>query len=207
MTRVKICGITRGEDAELATTLGASAVGFVFWPRSPRFVEPARARDIVRALPPFVTPVGVFVDQPAGHVKDVAAVVGLGAVQLHGNEDVGFCRALGRRVIKAASVERATALGGYWPFEVTLLLDAVDAERRGGTGQTVDWPAAAAIAARRRVILAGGLHPQNVGDAIRQVRPFAVDVSSGVESAPGVKDEGRLRAFFAAVAAAEGAAS
>ncbi len=207
MTRVKICGITRGEDAELATTLGASAVGFVFWPRSPRFVEPSRARDIVRALPPFVTPVGVFVDQPAGHVKDVAAVVGLGAVQLHGNEDVGFCRALGRRVIKASSVEQATALAGYWPFEVTLLLDAVDAERRGGTGQTVDWSGAAALAARRRVILAGGLHPENVGDAIRQVRPFAVDVSSGVESAPGVKDESRLRAFFAAVAAAEGAAS
>jgi len=205
MTRVKICGITRAEDAELAIALGASAVGFVMWPRSPRFLEPARARDIVRSLPPFVTPVGVFVDQPAGHVKDVAAVVGLGAVQLHGNEDVGFCRAIGRRVIKAASVAQAIALAAFWPPEVTLLLDAVDAERRGGSGQTVDWTAAAGLAARRRIILAGGLTPENVTDAIRTVRPFAVDVSSGVESAPGVKDEHRLRAFFAAVAAAEGA--
>jgi phosphoribosylanthranilate isomerase len=204
MTRVKICGVTRAGDAELATELGASAVGFVFWPRSPRFIEPSRARDIVRSLPPFVTAVGVFVDQPAGHVKDVASVVGLGAIQLHGNEDVGFCRALGRRVIKAASVEQATVLAGFWPAEVTLLLDAVDAERRGGTGQTVDWEAAAALAARRRIILAGGLHAGNVGDAIRRVRPFAVDVSSGVEASPGVKDEARLRAFFAAVAAPEG---
>lgn len=207
MTRVKICGITRAEDAELAVSLGASALGFVMWPRSPRFVEPARARDIVRALPPFVTPVGVFVDQPAGHVKDVVAVVGLGAVQLHGNEDVGFCRAIGRRAIKAASVAQAAALTAFWPAEVTLLLDAVDADRRGGTGQTVDWAAAAALASQRRIILAGGLTPENVAEAIRTVRPFAVDVSSGVESAPGVKDGQRLRAFFAAVAAAEGAAS
>jgi phosphoribosylanthranilate isomerase len=191
----------------LAVALGAAAVGFVMWPGSPRFLEPARARDIVRALPPFVTPVGVFVDQPAGHVKDVASVVGLGAVQLHGNEDAGFCRAIGRRVIKAASVTLAAALATFWPPEVTLLLDAVEGERRGGTGQTVDWTAAAALAANRRIILAGGLTPENVGDAIRTVRPFAVDVSSGVESAPGVKDEHRLRAFFAAVAAVEGASS
>jgi phosphoribosylanthranilate isomerase len=206
MTRVKICGITRAEDAELAAALGASAVGFVFWSRSPRFVEPSRARDIVRHLPPFVTPVGVFVDQPAGHVKDVAAVVGLGAVQLHGNEDLGFSRAIGRRVIKAASVTQALNRSDYWPAEITLLLDALDTERRGGTGQTVDWTAAAAVAARRRVILAGGLRPENVVEAIQTVSPFAIDVSSGVESAPGIKDEGRLRALFAAVAAAEGAA-
>jgi len=206
MTRVKICGVTRAEDAELAAALGASAVGFVFWPRSPRFVEPSRARDIVRLLPPFVTPVGVFVDQPAGHVKDVAAVVGLGAVQLHGNEDVGYSRAIGRRVIKAASVAQALLRSDYWPAEITLLLDALDPERRGGTGQTVDWAAAATVAARRRVILAGGLRAENAVEAIQAVKPFAIDVSSGVESAPGIKDEGRLRALFAAVAEAEGAA-
>jgi phosphoribosylanthranilate isomerase len=207
VTRVKICGITRQEDSELAASLGASAVGFVFWPRSPRFVEPSRARDIVRLLPPFVTAVGVFVDQPAGHVKDVASVVGLGAVQLHGNEDLGFCRAIGRRMIKAASVEQAVALAGFWPEDVTLLLDAMDADRKGGTGRTIDWAGAALLASRRLVILAGGLTPENVGDAIRRVRPFAVDVSSGVESSPGVKDEARMRAFFAAVAATEGALS
>ncbi len=206
VTRVKICGITRAEDALLAAELGAAAVGFVFWSRSPRFVEPARAREIARLLPPFVTPVGVFVDQPAGHVKDVASVVGLGAVQLHGNEDLGYARTLGRRVIKAASVAQAAARAEFWPADVTLLLDSVDAEGRGGSGQTVDWPGAAALAARRRVILAGGLRPENVAAAIQQVRPFAVDVSSGVESAPGVKDAERLRAFFAAVAAAGGEA-
>jgi phosphoribosylanthranilate isomerase len=203
---VKICGITRAEDAMLAVDIGAAAVGFVFWSRSPRFVEPARAREIVRALPPFVTPVGVFVDQPAGHVKDVAAVVGLGAVQLHGNEDLGYARTLGRRVIKAASVAQATARGDFWPADVTLLLDAVDAPERGGTGQAVDWAGAAALAARRRIILAGGLTPENVGAAIQQVRPFAVDVSSGVESAPGIKDGARLRAFMAAVRAVGGEA-
>jgi phosphoribosylanthranilate isomerase len=116
---------------------------------------------------------------------------------------VGYCRAIGRRVIKAASVAQAAALAAYWPPDVTLLLDAVDPERRGGTGEIVDWAAAAALAAGHRLILAGGLTPENVGEAIRAVRPFAVDVASGVESAPGVKDEARLRAFFAAVAATE----
>ncbi len=204
VTRVKICGITRAEDAMLAVDLGAAAVGFVFWSQSPRFVEPSRAREIVRSLPPFVTPVGVFVDQPAGHVKDVVSVVGLGAVQLHGNEDLGYARALGRRVIKAASVEYALARADFWPADVTLLLDAVDAEHRGGTGQVVDWAGAGTLAARRRVILAGGLRPENVAEAIRQVRPFAVDVSSGVETSPGIKDADGLRRLFAAVMAAEG---
>lgn len=206
MTRVKICGITRLDEALLAADLGAAAIGFVFWPRSPRFVEPARAREIARALPPFVTPVGVFVDQPAGHVKDVAAVVGLGAVQLHGNEDLGYARAIGRRVIKAASVEQAAALADFWPPEITLLIDAVDESRHGGTGRVIDWAAAGRLAARRRIILAGGLTPENIGAAMEAVRPFAVDVSSGVEASPGVKDPARLRAFFAAATAAEGGA-
>lgn len=189
----------------LAADLGASALGFVLWPGSPRFIEPARAREIVRSLPPFVTAVGVFVDQPAGHVKDVASVVGLSAVQLHGNEDLGYARAIGRRVIKAAAADHALALADYWPPEITLLLDAMDDVRRGGTGRPVDWTVAARVAARRRIILAGGLRHDNVAEAIRAVRPFAVDVSSGVEAAPGVKDPDRLRSFFGAVARAEGA--
>jgi phosphoribosylanthranilate isomerase len=206
--RVKICGITRTQDAVLAADLGAAAIGFVFWPRSPRFVEPLRARDIVAALPPFVTPVGVFVDQPAGQVRDVAALVGLGAVQLNGGESLEYLRLIGRPAIKAASVAQAQALREDWPADVALLLDAVDDERRGGTGRTVDWAAAAVVAAGRRIILAGGLRPENVVEAIRLVRPFAVDASSGVEAGtPGVKDAGRLRSFFAAVTgAAEGAA-
>lgn len=205
MTRVKICGITRGEDALLAADLGAAAIGFVLWPGSPRFIEPARAREIARALPPFVTPVGVFVDQAAGHVKDVASVVGLGAIQLHGSEDLGYARTLGRRVIKAASVDHALTPAGFWPLDVTLLLDALDGARRGGTGQTVDWERASVLAAKRRIILAGGLRPENVGEAIHRVKPFAIDVSSGVEISPGVKDADRLRALFAAVAAEGGA--
>jgi phosphoribosylanthranilate isomerase len=203
---VKICGVTRIEDAVLAAELGAAAIGFVFWPSSPRFIQPARARDVVRALPPFVTPVGVFVDQPAGHVKDVASVVGLGAIQLHGREDLGYARTLGRRVIKASSVAEAEALADSWPPDVTLLVDAVDEDRHGGTGRTVDWARAAVVAGRRRIILAGGLTPDNVGEALRVVRPFAVDLSSGVEAAPGVKDAARLKALFAAIAAIEGGA-
>ncbi len=204
MSRIKICGVTRLEDAVAAVDLGAAAIGFVFWPRSPRFIEPARARQIARVLPPFVTAGGVFVDQPAGVVKDVAGVVGLGAVQLHGNEDPGYCRAVGYPVIKAASADLAASFNN-WPDDILLLLDAVDPERRGGTGKTVDWAAAATLVRQRRVILAGGLRPENIGEAIRRVRPFALDVSSGVEASPGIKDPARMQALFAAAAAAEGA--
>ena len=204
MTGVKICGITRMEDARLAAALGASAIGFVFWPGSPRFVTPAQAREIAAAVPPFVARVGVFVNQPAGHVSDVASEVGLDVVQLHGNEDVAYARLVGRRVIRAAALSEASALVDGWPAAVTLLIDAIDGERRGGTGRPVDWGTAAALAARRPIILAGGLRPENVEEAIRRVRPLAVDVSSGVESEPGVKDGRRLREFFSAVTAAEG---
>jgi phosphoribosylanthranilate isomerase len=201
MLRVKICGIRRTEDALLAAELGAWAVGFVFWPGSPRFVDPYRARAVCRALPPWVIPIGVFVDQPAEYVSAVAALVQLGAVQLHGTETADMVERLPQRVIKAvpvtsgfdeSSVDRVPARAG-------VLLDAHDPERRGGTGTAVDWTRAAAAARRRRVLLAGGLRPDNVRLAIDTVRPFGIDVSSGVESAPGVKDPERLRALFAAL--------
>jgi len=189
---VKICGITRLEDAEAAVGAGASALGFVFWPGSPRFVDPYRARAIVQALPPFVTPVGLFVSQPREYVGAVASLVRLGAVQLHGDESVEFAASLAWPVIKALSVDRASA----WPLATTLLLDAHDPVKRGGTGQTIDWAAAAHIAARRKVLLAGGLTPDNVAEAVASVRPFGIDVSSGVERSPGIKDHGKLRALF-----------
>ena len=197
---VKICGITQLEDAEAAVECGASALGFVFWPDSPRFIDPTRAFAIAAKLPPFVTPVGVFVNQPAEHVNEVAAFVGLGAVQLHGEESVEYAATLTRPVLKAMTLT-ATADGTIdrWPSTAMVLLDTHDPVRRGGTGQTIDWTRAAAVAARRRILLAGGVTPDNVAEAIDRVRPFGIDVSSGVESSPGVKDRGKLRALFEAV--------
>jgi phosphoribosylanthranilate isomerase len=194
---VKICGITRGEDAEAAVAAGASAIGFVFWPKSPRFIDPHRARHIASALPPFVTAVGVFVNQPLDYVRGVASLVRLGAVQLHGDETPEYAAAVSTPVIKAVSVGDADT--GAWPARTLLLLDVDDPATRGGTGRTIDWTAAAAVAAQRTILLAGGLTPDNVADAVARVRPFGIDVSSGVERAPGIKDHQRLRALFEAV--------
>ncbi|MBA3297757.1 MAG: phosphoribosylanthranilate isomerase [Acidobacteria bacterium] len=199
--RVKICGVTRASDAQLAAELGASAIGFIFWPQSPRFVEPDVAREIVAGLPPGVVPVGVFVDQPASQVRDIATRVGLGAVQLHGHESVEYAAALREPVIKAVSVREgftAAALDVI-PAAMTVLLDAHDPVTRGGTGRTIDWTLATAAAARRPLMLSGGLNPDNVRDAVRAVRPYGIDLSSGVESSPGVKDHDRLRALFDAL--------
>jgi phosphoribosylanthranilate isomerase len=200
---VKICGITRREDAEAAVAAGADALGFVFWPGSPRYIDPFRARAIRSVLPPFVTAVGVFVDQPAEYVNGVAGLVQLGAVQLHGGESVGYAQTMHRPVVKAVALDSDGASGvddvRIWPERVLVLLDVHDPVRRGGTGRTIDWTAAAAVARRRRIVLAGGLMAENVGEAIARVRPFGIDVSSGVERAPGVKDHGRLKALFEAV--------
>jgi phosphoribosylanthranilate isomerase len=198
---VKICGITSMQDADAAVEAGASSLGFVFWPRSPRYIDPHRARAIVSSLPPFVVPVGVFVNQPAAHVRGVAALVRLGAVQLHGDEDLLYVAAMDYPVIKTVSLERedATDRIDIWPRATMLLLDVHDPVNRGGTGRTIDWTAAAPIAARRRTLLAGGLTPDNVAQAVACVRPFGIDVSSGVEQSPGIKDHARIRALFEAL--------
>lgn len=204
--RVKICGVRRPEDALLAADLGASAIGFVFWPGSPRFIDPFRAKRIVAALPPLVATIGVFVNQPLEHVAGIARLLDLAAVQLHGEEDpCSFLRA-GLRVIKAVAVAEPfdDDAARQVPAPVTILLDAHDPIRRGGTGQTIEWSIAARVAASRRTILSGGLNPSNVRAAVEQVQPYAVDVSSGVESAPGIKDPDKLRALFLAL---EGAAT
>lgn len=203
--RVKVCGIQRVEDAVLAAELGAAAIGFIFWPGSARFIDPERARAIADALPQHVVRVGVFVDQAPEYVKDVAQRVSLGAAQLHGSESVAAYSDLGVRLIKAIAVTDPFdgSLIDAVPHEVAVLLDAHDPVRHGGTGRTIDWSIAAAMAARRRTILSGGLNPQNVVGAVERVRPYMVDVSSGVESAPGVKDAAKLRAFFEALAPIE----
>lgn len=197
---VKICGITRAEDARAAVEAGASAIGFVFWPESPRFVDPYRARVIRASLPPFVTAVGVFVNQQADYVSGVASLVRLGTVQLHGDETSEFAARLPVPVMKALALETIGDRDlAAWPDQTTILLDVHDPVKRGGTGRTIDWKAAAAIAARRRTVLAGGLTPDNVADAVARVRPFGIDVSSGVEASPGIKDPRRIRALFEAL--------
>jgi phosphoribosylanthranilate isomerase len=202
MIPVKICGITSIEDAWLAADLGAAAVGLVFWPSSPRCVDVRTARSIVEALPPFVSAVGVFVNQ-IDAARSIAAEVGLSTVQFHGDEKPEEYHRSTLRVIKAVTIadsSTADATGfSAVPGHVTLLLDAHDPIKRGGTGRQVDWSIAASIARQRRVILSGGLNADNVAEAARTVRPYAVDVSSGVESTPGRKDPAKLRALFDAL--------
>jgi phosphoribosylanthranilate isomerase len=195
---VKICGITRASDAHAAVALGASAVGFIFWPKSPRFITPDQARAIVRDLPPFVTPVGVFVNQRASEINVVADTVGLGAVQLHGDEEPDAIGTIARPVVKAVG-QVDPDVAARWPSRVLLLVDADDPERRGGTGVRADWAAAARLSAVRPILLAGGINPTNVAEAARQVRPFGMDVSSGVEVSPGIKDVERMRQLFDAI--------
>ena len=197
---VKICGITRPEDASLAAELGASALGFVFWPGSPRSITAEAARAITRDLPPGVKKIGVFVDQPADEVTRIMDGAGLDVAQLHGQETPEYCRTLNRRIFKSIAMgsNGPVAFHNFDP-DVVLLVDAHDPERRGGTGQIVNWDAARELAAVRPTILAGGLTPANIKLAVRAVRPYGVDVSSGVESSPGVKDPNRLRMFFEAL--------
>lgn len=202
MTRpaMKFCGITRAADAWAAADLGAAAIGFIFAPKSPRAITPEAARAIAATLPPFLQRVGVFVDLPAVDVRRVAEHVGLDVVQLHGSETPADAATAWPRVIKALGRGREPLVeAAVWPDAVTLLIDAATGDAPGGTGLLADWPAAAAVAARRRVVLAGGLTADNVGEAITIVRPYAVDVSSGIETRPGEKSVDRMRAFARAV--------
>ena len=203
---IKVCGLTRQADALVAVEAGATALGFVFWPQSPRFVSPATARAIVSTLPPGILSVGVFVNETVDGIRAAVAASGIGMVQLHGDEGSSYAAALACPLIRACGVDEAEAAIAAWPGDVTLLVDARDPVRRGGTGRQVDWSRAAVIAQRRRMLLAGGLTPENVSAAIRAVRPYGVDVSSGVEAAPGVKDAGKVARFVASARAALAAA-
>jgi phosphoribosylanthranilate isomerase len=200
--RVKICGITRPDDGWRAAELGADAIGMIFWRSSPRVVDVPTAIEIVRNLPPFVSRVGVFVNAKVSEVWDVVRQVRLDVVQLHGDETAVAFEGVGARLVKAVTLEDAESVDAacHLPGWVTPLIDATDVSRRGGTGRVANWTLAAKVARKRPMILAGGLTAANVGDALRSVAPWGVDVSSGVESAPGIKDPERLREFFNAVA-------
>ena len=204
-TRVKICGVTTAKDALLAADAGADAVGLNFHPPSPRALDLPTARRIARALPPFVAAVGVFVDPRAELVESVLEAVPLGCLQFHGDEAAGFCRSFGLPYIKAIGVAadfHFDAKAEAYDDAHALLLDSGGDGARGGTGRTFDW-GAWPDGAEQRLILAGGLNPDNVGAAVAATRPYAVDVASGVEGAvKGRKDPCRVRRFFEAVARA-----
>lgn len=193
---LKVCGITRLTDGLHAVQHGATALGFVFWPRSPRCVDAQRAAAIIAELPSNVTAVGVFVNEPVDGIRRVVAATGLSMVQLHGDEPPAYAEALTLPLLRSVTLDDGPHLFEAWPRGTTWLLDAADPVRRGGTGRTVDWPRAAAAARSRQIVLAGGLTPENVAEAIAIVRPFGVDVSSGVEEAPGVKDFAKVARFL-----------
>lgn len=204
MTRVKICGITSIEDAAAAVEAGADALGFVFVPGTPRLVHPDATERIVKDLPPFVTTVGVFVDQPLEDILDLVHACKLHAVQLHGNEPEAFSRRIPVKVIKAIRVRDAKdlALIGTYPAHA-FLLDAFIEGQAGGTGTPISWDLARQAKGKVPIILSGGLRPETVAQAIRVVRPYGVDVSSGVEKSPGRKDHKKVRKFIAAVREAD----
>ena len=200
-TRIKICGITRIEDALAAARCGAHAIGLVFYRPSPRYVAPEHAGDIVRALPPFVTAVGLFVDASAQEVREVLARAPVSLLQFHGAELPAFCRQFGLPYMRAVRVKAGVDLLQYahdYHDAKALLLDAFVDAARGGTGATFDWglvPGTLPLP----IVLSGGLTAGNVAEAIRAVRPWAVDVSSGVEAAKGIKDAAKIAAFISGV--------
>lgn len=202
MVRVKICGITSIEDALAAVSFGADALGFIFAP-SPRRVTMEEVRAIVRRLPPLVTKVGVFVNESVDRVEEIQDLCGLDMVQLHGDETEEEVTRLGNGVIKAVRVRGAVPPRDDAFSSATLLLDTYSPEAEGGTGRAFDWLLAAGPARRRPIILAGGLTPENVAEAVEMVRPHAVDVASGVECEPGRKDHEKLARFIRRAKAVE----
>ena len=198
MVRIKICGITREEDAIAAAHLGVHALGFVFYEKSPRRIQPAAARNIIRRLPPFVTAVGLFVNADESFVRSVLAEVPLQLLQFHGDETATECERFGIPYLRAVRMRRETNLLQYaqqFAAAQGLLLDAHVEGIPGGTGQRFDWqwiPDNLSVP----IVLSGGLNPDNVAEAVRQVKPWAVDVSSGVELSKGLKDHAKMKAFF-----------
>ncbi|MFO7767277.1 MAG: phosphoribosylanthranilate isomerase [Pelovirga sp.] len=188
-TRIKICGITRLADAKGVVAAGADAIGFVFHPASPRYIAPERVAEIVAALPPFISTVGLFVNTPAVKIHQIMVQTGLQLVQLHGEESVTECCLDPYPVIKALRVRNENSLNQLDDYPVTaLLLDAWSDEQYGGSGRQFDWQLVNRAMLEKPIVLAGGLSPANVATAIQLVNPYAVDVSSGVESEPGQKD-------------------
>ncbi len=201
--RVKVCGITRLEDALDAVAFGADALGFNFWPRSKRYCSPRAARSIVSKLPPLVSAVGVFVNQKREGIAKTADYVGLAAVQLHGKETPEFCASFDLPVIKALPVADTASLRQVQAYRVAAYLLDTPSRGYGGSGRTFDWSILKWLDRRKLFILAGGLTPSNVSKAVEAVRPYGVDVASGVESAPGIKDKKKMARFIAAAKGAK----
>ncbi|MEN9476563.1 MAG: hypothetical protein RLZZ300_704 [Pseudomonadota bacterium] len=207
-TRIKICGLTREVDVDAAVAAGADAIGFVFYPPSPRYVAPQRAAELVKRIPPFVDVVGLFVNEGPEVVRAACDALPINILQFHGDEDAAYCRQFSRPWLRAARVRPGLDLVEFarsFPEARGLLLDAF-VDGFGGGGHVFDWtlipPGLPGY-----VVLSGGLNAENVGDAIRRVRPVAVDVSSGVEVSKGIKDHDKMRAFVAAVRAADAASA
>lgn len=200
MVKVKICGITNLEDALAACEYGADAVGFIFYKKSPRFIEPERVKKIIKDIPPFVTTVGIFVDEDADKINEIVKEVGLNVVQLHGKELPEFCEGIRSKVIKVFRIQGSRVQefkGEMKQYRVSAyLLDTYQEGIPGGTGETFNWKIAKEAKGFGRIILAGGLTLQNVAEAVKTVMPYAVDVSSGVEERPGKKDLKKVKEFI-----------
>lgn len=201
MVRVKICGITNMDDALCSIDAGADALGFVFHRSSGRYIDPEKAYGIISNLPPFVTTVGVFVNQDRDTIRSFRRISGIDTVQLHGNEDQDFCNNLGMNYIKAFRVKDRSSLDRIWYYNTNLvLLDSHSEDNYGGTGESFKWELVSGYNFKnKRFILSGGLNPSNVGQAVSFLHPDAVDVSSGVESRPGKKDHNKIKKFIEAV--------
>ncbi len=196
--KIKICGITRLEDAQLASELGAWALGFIFYRKSPRYIEPEQAAKIVAALSGRIRFAGVFVNSTLEEIEKIQKTSGIELVQLHGDETPEFCASVRTELIKAVRPRNQADIDALSKFRSvrTFLIDAAVEGEYGGTGQTANWELAKAAMHHGEVFLSGGLNPENVTEALRTVKPTGLDVSSGIESAPGIKDAARLRLLF-----------
>ncbi|MEK6583626.1 MAG: phosphoribosylanthranilate isomerase [Nitrospirota bacterium] len=196
MVKVKICGITNLEDAQAAAEAGADALGFVFYPDSPRFIDPGNARAIIAKLPVFITSVGVFVDESEDLIRRIIREGGIQILQFHGSESPVLCTRFREKVIKAIRIKDEESISEMQMYDVdTFLLDTYLDCAKGGTGKTFNWKYAEMAKENGRIILSGGLNPSNIGDAVRKLKPYGVDVSSGVEISPGKKDHVKIREF------------
>jgi phosphoribosylanthranilate isomerase len=197
MIKVKICGITNKEDALYAAECGADALGFIFYEKSPRYIEPDNAKTIIAALPPFVTTVGVFVNKDFNDIRDITLLTGVTVVQLHGDESPSYCNLVEGKLIKAIRVKNDSSIEGLKKYDVdTFLLDSFDKNSFGGSGLTFDWKLAEKAKQYGKIILAGGLTPDNVEEAVKKVAPYGVDVNSGVEKKPGIKNKNKVKEFI-----------
>ena len=196
MVKVKICGITNLEDAQAAAEAGADALGFVFYPDSPRFIDPGNARAIIAKLPVFITSVGVFVDESEDLIRRIIREGGIQILQFHGSESPVLCTRFREKVIKAIRIKDEESISEMQMYDVdTFLLDTYLDCAKGGTGKTFNWKYAEMAKKNGRIILSGGLNPSNIGNAVRKLKPYGVDVSSGVEISPGKKDHVKIREF------------